>query len=60
MLASLKKAFKWRPLIKNTEEEKRQNSLLLAAFVGVLEDVLFWKKMWLTLVFMFIINIIYL
>ncbi|XP_073944017.1 uncharacterized protein [Choristoneura fumiferana] len=59
MLASIKKAFKWKPLTKSTEEKKRQNSLILAAFVGVLEDVLFWKKMWLSLVFVFILNIIY-
>ncbi|XP_063531135.1 uncharacterized protein LOC134742113 [Cydia strobilella] len=59
MLANIKKAFKWGSLVKKSENKNWQSSLLLAAFVGVLEDVLFWKNMWLSLIFIFIFNIIY-
>lgn len=59
MLASIKKIFKWNHT-KSSESKKNQTSLLLAAFIGLLEDVLFWKKMWLSLSFMFLINIVFL
>lgn len=59
MLAKLKKALKWNAT-KSSETRNTQTSLLLAAFIGLLEDVLFWRKMWMSLSFMFILNIIFL
>ncbi|XP_075969565.1 uncharacterized protein LOC142972374 [Anticarsia gemmatalis] len=58
MLTSLKKLLKWKPS-KSPEPCKNQTSLLLAAFIGILEDVLFWKKMWFSLSFMFFFNVIF-
>ncbi|XP_026329210.1 uncharacterized protein LOC113237131 [Hyposmocoma kahamanoa] len=58
MLTSLKKIFKWSPT-KNLDSKKTQTSLLLAAFIGLLEDILFWKKMWLSLSCIFFLNVIF-
>ncbi|CAH0701823.1 unnamed protein product [Spodoptera exigua] len=58
MLASLKKALKWNTA-KTLENKNTQTSLLLAAFLGLLEDVLFWKKMWMSLLFIFLVNIVF-
>ncbi|KAJ0180510.1 hypothetical protein K1T71_003914 [Dendrolimus kikuchii] len=58
MFSSLKKLFKWSGT-SSTESKTNQNSLILAAFIGILEDVLFWKKMWLSLLFIFLLNIVF-
>ncbi|KAJ8722732.1 hypothetical protein PYW07_003912 [Mythimna separata] len=58
MLATLKRALKWNAT-KSSETKNTQTSLLLAAFIGLLEDVLFWRKMWMSLTFMFILNIVF-
>ncbi|XP_047021340.1 uncharacterized protein LOC124631166 isoform X1 [Helicoverpa zea] len=59
MLATLKKALKWNSTKSPSENKDTQKSLLFAAFIGLLEDVLFWRKMWMSLSFMFILNIIF-
>ncbi|XP_026746764.1 uncharacterized protein LOC113508015 isoform X2 [Trichoplusia ni] len=58
MLLSLKKLLKWNTT-KTSETKNYQKSLLLAGFIGLLEDVLFWRKLWLSLFFMFVLNILF-
>ncbi|XP_068629336.1 uncharacterized protein [Battus philenor] len=58
MFATIKRKLKWNT-IKSTENNKNQNSFLFAAFIGLLEDVLFWKKMWLSLMFIVFINLFF-
>lgn len=59
MFASIKSFFKWN-LSKNNETKKNTSSFLLVIFVNILEDVLFWKKIWLSLLFLILFNIIFL
>ncbi|XP_049867293.1 uncharacterized protein LOC126367689 [Pectinophora gossypiella] len=59
MIASLKKIFKWGPA-KHLETKKNQGSLLLTAFIGLFEDILLWKKMWLSLSCIFFLNVLFL
>ncbi|KAM3963579.1 LOW QUALITY PROTEIN: uncharacterized protein ACR2FA_002505 [Aphomia sociella] len=56
MFATLRNKLKWGSS-KTSECWNVERSLILAVFITALEDVLFWKK-WLSLSFMFLINIL--
>ncbi|XP_072943752.1 uncharacterized protein [Epargyreus clarus] len=58
MFASIKNMFK-RNSPKSPENKKNQSSLLLAAFISLLEDILFWRKLWLTLLFICLFHVIF-
>lgn len=58
MLKSFTKLFKWGTT-KSSDYKTNQTSLLYATLIGILEDVLFWKKMWLSLLFIFTLNIMF-
>ncbi|KAJ2952768.1 hypothetical protein O0L34_g7128 [Tuta absoluta] len=57
MLASLKRAFKWGSA--KSSESKKHKSLLLTGFIALLEDVLLWRKMSLSLSCIFLLNVIF-
>ncbi|XP_050345526.1 uncharacterized protein LOC126770272 [Nymphalis io] len=58
MFASIKTFFKWGPT-KSIETKNKTSSLLFVIFVNILEDVLFWKKIWLTLLFFLFFNVVF-
>ncbi|CAH2086502.1 unnamed protein product [Euphydryas editha] len=58
MIATIKSFFKWKPT-KSIESKNKNSSLLLVFFINILEDVLFWKKIWLTLLFILFFNILF-
>lgn len=58
MIASIKSFFKWK-VTKNIESKNKNSSLLLLFFINILEDVLFWKKIWFTLLFILCFNIVF-
>ncbi|CAK1581946.1 unnamed protein product [Parnassius mnemosyne] len=56
MFALLKRKLK----LSNTicaERNKNQSSLFFHIFVGVVEDILFWKKIWLSVMFIVLLNL---
>lgn len=57
MFATIRNKLKWGSS-RTSECRSIQTSLILSIFISVLEDVLFWEKMWLSLSFMFFLNII--
>lgn len=59
MFATIRRKLKWGTS-KSTESNKNENSLLLVAFIGLFEDVLFWNKMWLSLMFIAFLNLFFL
>lgn len=58
MLAKLKKILQWNTS-NSSEIRSNQTSLILAAFISILEDVLFWNKLWFSLSFILLINLIF-
>ncbi|CAG9585487.1 unnamed protein product [Danaus chrysippus] len=58
MLASFKSIFKWN-IIKSNESNNESPSLILLICVHFFEDVLFWKKIWLSLLCFFLFNILF-
>ncbi|XP_045519669.1 uncharacterized protein LOC123711226 isoform X2 [Pieris brassicae] len=59
MLSLFKKVFKFNSS-KSTETSLCTKSLLFVIIANVLEDVLFWKKTWLSLLFIFYFHLIFL
>lgn len=59
MFTSLRNKLRWSQITPR-ENVNNQRSLLLVIFIGLLEEVLFWKSMWLSLAFIFSWQIIFL
>ncbi|XP_069364892.1 uncharacterized protein [Maniola hyperantus] len=58
MFSSIKSFFIWKSP-KSIEIKQNTSSLLLMISLSILEDVLLWKKMWLSLLFFVCFNIIF-
>ncbi|KAL0842057.1 hypothetical protein ABMA28_014254 [Loxostege sticticalis] len=58
MFNFLKKRLKWSSS-KTVDSKKTQSSHILAVITGILEDILFWKKIWLSLSFILFLNVIF-
>ncbi|XP_013182439.1 PREDICTED: uncharacterized protein LOC106128547 [Papilio xuthus] len=58
MFATIRRKLKWSTT-KSTECNKNENSFLFVAFIGLFEDVLFWNKMWLSLLFIVFLNLFF-
>lgn len=59
MFTTLRNKLRWSQITPR-ENVNNQRSLLLVIFIGLLEEVLFWKSMWLSLAFIFSWQIIFL
>ncbi|RVE45137.1 hypothetical protein evm_010246 [Chilo suppressalis] len=56
MFTSIKRLLKWGGL-KKSESHKTQPLHILNILKGGLEDILFWKSAWLSLFFLFVVNV---
>ncbi|XP_028041649.1 uncharacterized protein LOC114251544 [Bombyx mandarina] len=60
MLASLKKRLAWAKLAKCQENLTNQPYVILPAFIGLFEDIILWKQIWLSVSFIIIKSVIFL
>lgn len=58
MFGSVKSLFSWKSP-KSIEMKQNTSSFLLIILLSTLEDVLLWKKMWISLLFFLFFNIVF-
>ncbi|XP_028178099.1 uncharacterized protein LOC135071860 isoform X1 [Ostrinia nubilalis] len=59
MIAFFKKTFKWSSPKKEDNKKIQTSHYIIAVFTGILEEILFWKKLWLSLSCILFLNVIF-